>query len=349
MNKSEFVKLLELVQPALADSDVQIFSHFMLGAGTITASDDAMTIIAKSELISIDPPFAVKGTTLLGLLRNSAAETMAVKQGKDNDVIIKAGKSTFTLPFLPADDFLFEEPKKEKWDATVKIDQGLIQGLEACLTTVGRDYSAPAIMGVCFNFSKNLILYSCDGDAITKYWPEKLEYQGKGAFTVQNNFCEAILKISKETETTNGELFLNSNWIKATLGAFTLYGRLIENDNPLDHADLIEKTMTGKLAFVPLPNGFNEALSRARVVADSESKPTLLTVKGDKLSMLTESGAGLVADELDIEGHPPVEASVHASLIQKAMVGCEQLSIQKNCSCYRSGKVTLRIVSNIGE
>ena len=126
-------------------------------------------------------------------------------------------------------------------------------------------------------------------------------------------------------------------------------GRMIENDDPLDHAALIKQTMTGKNPFVTLPDGFNEALSRARVLADLETAHTTLTVQGNKLKLLTETKMGTVNDELNMKGHEPVEALVHASLVQRSIGVCNQISIRENCTCYKLDDIVLQVVSNIGE
>jgi DNA polymerase III sliding clamp (beta) subunit (PCNA family) len=350
MNRQEFVRLLELVAPALSDADlVPMFTHYMLCDGAVSASNDALTIIAKSKLVETHGAvFAIKGTPLIGLLKNSSAEEVSIEEGKDNEALIKTGRSVLKLPYLPQTEFLFEEPKKEKWAATFTIDEDLIKGIKLCLTTACRDNSMPAIMGVCFNLPKTL--YSCDGDAISRYQLTKRGSADTGSFTIPNQFCDALLKICSETETYKGELHINPNWAQAVLSnGFIVYGRMIENDKALDHAALIKRTMTNGSQFVPLPVGFDEALARARVLADYESKPTVLTVKGSKLLMATDTSIGTVRDELSLRGHEPVEATVHASLVQRSASVCDQISIRENCSCYKLGDIVLQIVSNIGE
>ena len=51
-------------------------------------------------------------------------------------------------------------------------------------------------MGICFNFNGSTLttLYSCDGDAVTRYITND-GYKGKGVYTVPNSFCDALLKI----------------------------------------------------------------------------------------------------------------------------------------------------------
>ena len=348
MNRKDLVDLLELVSPALSETRlVPVFTCFMFCDGAVSASSDALTIVAKSKIVEVDGlVFAVNGSNLLGLLRNSSVEEVSFSAGA-NEVEIKAGRSSFKLPFMTEEEFLFEEPKKEKWGASIQLNEDILRSLSICLTTVSSDHTAPAIMGVCFNFD-NAAMFSCDGDAITRC--KLSDAPGAGVYTVPTAFCNALLKICSETETTAGKLELSQGWARATLkNGFTIYGRLIENDSPLDHASLIKKTMTGKFPFVPIPGGFSEALGRARVLADQETATTVITVDGNKLKLLTETKMGTVNDELNVKGHEAVEAEVHASLVQRSLNICDQVSIRENCSCYKLGDTVLQVVSNIGE
>lgn len=356
MNRSDLVKLLELVSPALSDTDVvQIFTHFMFRNEEISASNDALCIIAKSKsIITEDDPFALQGVPLIGLLKNTIADNVTFKLGKENECIVEAGRSIFKLPFLTEEEFLFEEPTKEKWEIKIRIEPSLLKGIKACLVTASRDMAAPAIMGVAFKLGKGLQLYSCDGDAVTRFNFTGFG-EGSGTFTVPVAFCEALLRIYSESEPSSGELKINGLWATATLSSedkdFTLYGRMLVNDEPLDHADLIDKTLTGKTDFVDIPTGLWDALSRARIVADHESKPTRLTIKGSKLNLLTEASLGIVKDELAIKGHPAVDAAVHASLMQRAIDSSDlapnKIAIRENCTVYKLDDILLQVVSNV--
>lgn len=352
MKRVELVKLLELVQPALSDTDlVPVFTHFMFCDGAVSASNDGLSIVAASKVVQTEGSvFAIKGSTLLGLLKNSAAEEVTLEESKDHECVIKTGRSVFSLPYLTEDAFLFEAPGKERWLAKLRINEALISAIKTCLTTASKDHAAAAIMGVCFNLSEDeLNLYSCDGDAITQCALSQFPYEGLGAFTVPTTFCEALLKISGETKIVTGSLEINPDWVKAVIGDFTIYGRMTENKKPLDHANLIKKTLTGKIQYVPLPDGFNEALARARVVADVESKPTTLIVEKGKLLLITETSMGVVRDELSIKGHSDVQATAHAELIQRSVGICDTIAIKENCTAYKLGDTVLQIVSNIGE
>jgi DNA polymerase III sliding clamp (beta) subunit (PCNA family) len=343
MNRTELVKTLELVQPALSTNNlVPVFSCFMFGKSTISAYNDSLGIVAKGSVGT--EPFATPGVTLLGLLQNSHAEEVDFELTKEY-VIAKTGKSVFKLPYETK--FLFTQPK-ESWDATIEINPDVLKGVEICLTTSSKDQAQPAIMGVCFNFDSTK-LFSCDGDAITRYSPT-VNMLGKGSYTIPNAFCDALLKITAETGVTEGELEVSRDWAAAHLNnGFHLYGRMIVNDKPLDHQKLIDSTLQGKQPFVPLPLGLNEALARARVLADIETKVTNMTIKDGVIQLWTSTHMGDIKDTVKIKGHPDVEALVHASLVARSIAVCDQISIRENATAYKLDNTVLQVVSNIGE
>jgi DNA polymerase III sliding clamp (beta) subunit (PCNA family) len=348
MQRSDLVKLLELVAPALSDTNlVPVYSCFMFKPKTISAYNDMIGIVAKG---GVGPePFAVTGKIILELLQNSRAAEATLQLTAD-DVVVKTGKSTARLPFFTEKDFLFDEPD-EQWAGTVVINDEVIKGIETCLTTSSKDRTQEAFMGVCFNFNigKHLHLFSCDGDAITKYVTDG-PATGKGAYTAPNEFCEALLKICHDTDTVTGKLTINGNWAKATVDSgFVVYGRIIDNSNPLDHMKLINQSLNGDPTFVTMPLGLHDALARARVLADIENGKTIMTVTGGNLNLYTNTHMGDVKDDMKCKGHPDTKATVHASLVQRSLAYCNEISISDRVTAYRDGDVILQIVSNIGE
>ena len=194
------------------------------------------------------------------------------------DVILKAARSTFKLPFFPLGDFLMEEPE-DQWDAKLPISLDLLTGLTSCLVTSSRDAATqPALVGVSINpGAKNALLYSCDGDSISRYMLDTKNVT-KDPYMLPNAFCEAVLALTNELEVMVGTLKVNKDWACAVLDSgHIIYGRMIENADPLDFAGQIKKTMKEEPEYIEAPKGLDNALSRARVVADPESAKTGVT------------------------------------------------------------------------
>lgn len=337
MNRVELVTKLELVGRALADNNrIPIFEHFCFTGSHVFANNDNLAIIAPCET---SHPFAIKGHTLLGLLRASQSEDVTFKVGDQQEVQIKAGKSNFKLPYFPKEQFLFKEPT-EKWKVVVDIDPVMLGAIEACLQTASRDADTQAaFVGVWLK--RGGTLYSCDGDALSRF--SILPAKQVGDYMMPNAFCETVLRVG----TTGGKLTLNDGWARATLDEFVIYGRLIKNDDPLDHEKLIYDTLKGVLVPTPIPEGLDHALERARVVADPESKPTQLSVQDGNLHLLTDTSLGIVRDVLPFQ-HPDVVALVSAGLMQRSVKLTTEMAIMTNCCVFRNNNGLWQLLSNFG-
>ncbi len=341
MERVTLVKTLELASRALADGNlVPIFKCFAFDAEkhTVTAYNDLIGIVAPCK---VEESFCVDGGTLLGLLKHSRAETVEIAI-EDQDVILKAARSTFKLPFFPLKDFLFEEPEDE-WDSVLPIDADLLTGLTACLVTSSRDAATqPALVGISVEpgKGKNVILYSSDGDCISRYNLATKTASVGSVHMMPNAFCEALLALTQELEVTKGDLEINKDWARVTLSSgHVIYGRAIENDNPLDFAGQIKQTMAEEPEFIEAPKGLDHALSRARVVADPESAQTELTIEKGRLRLVTTTSMGIVRDTLAIAKHPDVEARISAALMQRSLSLCVELVVLDNCCAFRSDKL----------
>jgi len=118
MERKELVALLEMLKPALSDTNlVDVFTCYAFNQKTVRAYSGSIGIVASCGVG--DHPFAVEGKTLLGLLQNSSAEEVEIA-AKD-ELVIKAGRSVFKMPYFNEGEFIFEEPEGT-WDATLKVE-----------------------------------------------------------------------------------------------------------------------------------------------------------------------------------------------------------------------------------
>lgn len=347
MNRTELVKVLEAVKPALAASNIiPIFQCFAFDGQNVTASNDALTIIAPCPT---EETFAVNGNTLLGWLRNLSTPEVTFDLGDEHEIKVKSGRSNFKLPWFPREDFLFAEPKCE-WDLKIPLDGAVWGGIQACLQTVGRDMTREGLMGVCVkSIGKSTKLYSCDGDTVTSYTLNHLKTgRDESAFTLPNVFCDALMRMTEPTDLGNSCIRINKDWAVAELDTgFKVYGRMLENPDPLDHAALIKKTLKDEPEFIPVPEGFEGALARARVIADAESAKTAITITGSKMNITTETHAGTVKDALVVSEHLDVTLNIAAAKVESGIKLCREVAFRENCTALRLGDVVLQIIANM--
>lgn len=349
MERKALTNMLEFVRTAVDDQPIiPIFASFVFDKGTVYGFNDNLAIICPCK---IQNSFAVRSVTLFGFLKNSRAKEISFTLSND-DVIVKGGKSKITLPCNHENEFLFnEEDINDNWDTKLTITPKLIEGIKICLITSSYDYSLPALMGLKIIIDKNITLYSCDGDAITRFKIDKATKKiTKGEYNLPNEFCIALIKLC-EKEEIGGKLYINNEWVKAKFdNGYIMYGRVLVADDPINHEQLINETMNTSPIYIKIPKGLNNALLRARVVSDIESKRTLISIHNNKMRMLTETDIGNVRDIISLrEDHPDIEISIHASLIQRSALLCEQMAILDNCTCYKSGDTLFQIITNTSD
>lgn len=345
MNRKALLHTLDMVRPALASEMlVPIFTNFCFDKTVVYAYKDNLGIVAPCD---IGETFAVSGKTLIELLSASSSADVELELDRDH-VLIKAGKSKMKLPFLGKDEFIFEEPESEQWEIMLDISPEMLSAVELCLVTASNDSTMPAFMGVTVKGGKGVTLYSCDGDALSRY-KLSAKVTPDVQFNIPIEFCDAVLKIAEKSGTRYGQLYVNSEWAMAEMGNnIKIVGRIVDNPDPLNFEVQIKKSIKTDPTFVGIPESLQAALTRARVVADPEGKPTVLTVNEGKLGISTETHLGNVHDNIKVDkDHPSVEASVSAKLVQRAMSICSEFSLHENCTIYRKGDEFLLVVGNL--
>lgn len=348
MNRSELVTLLELTAPALgADNDpVPVFQCFTFTGSHVIAYNDRLAIIAPCETAEA---FAVYGRVLLGLLKNTRSDEVEFALTDDHDVTVKAGKSRFKLPYFQEADFLWKEPTG-KAVLELKADDTLLPGLEACLITASRDLAQEALLGVMLKPGPDhmMAFYSCDGDVVTRFTLTTRDKKVEAR--LPNEFCEAFIKTAKETKTDFKSFrIIEDEWAQVHMSnGIVIYGRLLGLTNPLDHEALVSKTIKGKVTFKPVPKALDQALSRARVVADLETAKTELEIVDGKLLLHTETHMGTINDSMVWREHDEAKADVSAALIQRAIGLCDEMAVLERCVAFKKEPNLFIVVSNMG-
>lgn len=338
MNRQYLVDTLELIRPALSKNDtVPIFQCFTFEQGFVTAYDDTIAIIGPNDS---EDNFGVHGTVLLGLLSSSSAEEVTLDLDK-NDLVIKMGKSVSRLPYVPSSDFLFKEPNG-KWEKT-PITLSVINALNLCLQTVSTDETQLALHGVTIELDT---MFSCNGDTITRV---RLKNSiGINRVLLPTAFVSSVLRLWEKLELTKGQLCFNDEWVWADFDDWAVYGRVLKIENPIDFDALIKQATKGSTKTVQWPKALNEALSRARVLADPESKRTDIAITKGYIRMRTETPMGEIKDEIKIDGHPDITTMINAGHVQEALQACDNIAFLENCTMLEKAPSLLMIVSNMG-
>lgn len=327
MDRKELINTLEVVGRALERNNVlPIFEYLCFTGSTVFAFNDSFGIVAPCK---VDKPFAVQGPRFLELLKASKSDEVKIDVKKDS-IFIKAGRTEGNLPIKTADEFVWKEPVIN----TKELDDDVIKGIELCLTTCSEDLALEAFARICIGTSA---VYSTDGDALTKY---EVFAIGDNNICLSRSFCDAIVKVG------SGKLQIGSEWICSSLKDYKVYGRNL-GPTTFDYETNMKKILgEAKLDLSDIPEKkLDEALTRARVMADVETSPTTLIIENNQLILSTETPFGEVFDDMKVE-HPDIEVKISAALFQTSMANCKQFRVLKNCCLFKGDKV-FRMVSNM--
>jgi DNA polymerase III sliding clamp (beta) subunit (PCNA family) len=348
MKREELLDTLDLVRPALSSKNlVPIYTTFCFTDETVFACNDIITIIApfKSGIVA-----GVHGETLIGLLSNSKAKNVTMDLS-ENSLLVKVGSSKINLPVFPEDDFLFNEADVDSdWMVSLNIDKNLLMGFECCLITSSQDLALPALMGVTLlSTGATCHLYSCDGDALSRFAVGKAKGKCSEHLTMPSEFCRAVLKITSKFKIDEGTLEVNKDWAKATLSnGYIIYGRTIYKKDPLDYEAAIKKSVGKSPQFFDAPSNLVDALARAAVIVNKETMETSLSISDGKIYLKTESSLGVVKDSVAFDGdHEDIDVLVNAASIQRALQVCNEISVREGCTIYKNKDVFLQILGNI--
>lgn len=351
MNRKKLVEALDIVSRGLDNNNVIPVYNYLCFTGTkVFTFNDVFGIIAETEVM---PSFGCHGPTLLGLLKSSYAEEVKFEVESDS-VRVYTGNSEFNLPYIKPEQFIWTEPTELP---QFEYELGkVIEGIETCLLTCSTDTSLGVFNQVCLKGSKGrMTIYSTDGDAVTQYLTE-LKCPDFEAESTPRQLCAEIVKLYEPSdlvssnENPNGRLVFTENWVYAEVAPeVKIYGKRLDKpsfDYEAEMQKLLNKNKQGDWDYIP--EGFDEALSRARVVGDPETTPTLLSVDGGLLAFITETQLGNVLDgvEVDPAKTPNIEIKVNAELVQKNIKDCEQFWLSQACVFLKNDRI-LRVVANM--
>jgi len=336
MNRNELVSTLELVKLALAkDNLIPICQCFVFQNGKVSAYDNSIAIVGPANF---DRAFGVHGNTALGLISGASSEEVDAKF-EENSVTFKLGKTTVDLPTSSEDDFLFTEPDTEF--TKIPLTVGLCEAIKLCLKTVSSDETQQALKGIHIQGDK---MYSSDSDMLTQV---QLKKPIKQMLMLPTAFCNAVVKIWDDRGMAKGTLGFNDEWLCAEFEDWAVYGRVPELNQQLDFAALVQKKLKGTPDRLPVPEGFADALARARVLADPESKQTAIKIAKGKMHLVTSTHMGTVNDVLTFKDHPDVEANVTASHLQQAVAVCDTIAFHTDHVVLEKSPDVLMLVSNL--
>jgi len=270
---------LRMLKPAIATGGpIPILQCLWVAKDRSTAYND---IIAIQVPLEADFVGGLVGSPLLGLLESSASEGVTLI-ANGAAVALTAGGTKAKLPLLPTERCPFTLPVVKP---EVPITAELLAALDFVMVVLQGVSSFTGAGVALVAESDTLTLYATDNTTLAWAMLRKPDKVAEQRFILSVPFCEQLLALGKE----GGALFLDEQKAVATFAdGSRLYGRLVEQKEPVDYAGVVKRFVPDpeKNPPVPLPEGLAAALDRAAIVAGGQ--PATIQCRIEKAALLLD-------------------------------------------------------------
>ncbi len=281
-------------------SALPILSNFLLEAYdsklTVQATDlevhVAVSVMAKVES---EGKACVNAKRLTEISRLLPENEVYIKL-EDNNLKIKSGKTKYSLPTVPPEDFPGLYPFPEENAFVISGDE-LLNSIQKTIYATSKEESTFALQGVKYkSLNGEIHSVATDGHRLALY---KLEKRGNGEIDSiippkALNELRKLLTGLEDVEIASSQqyvFFRTKEWI--------LMSRLLEGIFP-DYTNVIPQEFSIEIKLNK--KEFLEAVKRVSAVVEGDLKPVKLTLENNKLILRAFSSEfGEAIDELDVE------------------------------------------------
>lgn len=348
MKREELQTALKLVRPCVAQSaSVPILQHVCFEANRMFAynQESAIVVGLKTGLNC-----ALRADILAGLV-DTAADDVNLKADKDV-VTLRSGGTKANLPAMPAEAFIFEEPKRERNAVSVKVTPDLLAGLRMAVLGNSADPRVPLQSAVVLRTGKKSALLAYDGISLLRY---RLAEALPGDLTVfiPRAACSQLLAIAEALPDAEATISVSKRHFTAQFEQDDLPVSLVGNllDVAPEEAANLDRAAdeaAGGAKQVKLPEGFFSAVQKVELLTANELQSVCeLQISEKKLRIHGKGSLGEVASEYPIAAPAmetklsPVQLLRHQQLTRAifhkervALYDGEQGTITYVLACY---------------
>jgi len=289
---------------------IPILSNVLIEAdsdGTlkIMATDLDLQVIENLSAVSVETPGAitVSAHLLFDIARKLPDGSQVSLDAADNKMLVKAGRSRFTLPTLPRDDFpvIVEGDLPTSFEIPAATLAQLVDRTRFAISTEETRYYLNGIF--VHVLDEDLKAAATDGHRLARYTIKRPDgAEGMPDIIIPRKCVAELRKLLEEALDTNVEIDLSATKIRFTLGGengVVLTSKLIDGTFP-DYTRVIP-TGNDKLLKVD-PRSFFEGVDRVATIATEKTRAVKMAVDKDKVTLsVTSPDNGNAAEELAAE------------------------------------------------
>ncbi len=305
---------------------IPILSNVLIeaaGGGTlkIMATDLDLQVVETMSAVSVETPGAitVSAHLLFDIARKLPDGSQVSLDAAENKMTVRAGRSRFTLPTLPRDDFpvIVEGELPTSFEIPAATLAQLIDRTRFAISTEETRYY---LNGIFLHVSEDeLKAAATDGHRLARFTLKRPDgAEGMPDVIVPRKCVAELRKLLEEALDKNVEVDLSASKIRFTLGGengVVLTSKLIDGTFP-DYTRVIP-TGNDKLLRVD-PKTFFEGVDRVATIATEKTRAVKMALETDKVTLsVTSPDNGNAAEELAAQyGSEEMEIGFNANYLK---------------------------------
>jgi DNA polymerase-3 subunit beta len=272
------------------------------GALKVMATDLDLQVVETMGAVSVETPGAitVSAHLLFDIARKLPDGSQVSIETADNRMVVKAGRSRFTLPTLPRDDFpvIVEGELPTSFEIPAATLAQLIDRTRFAISTEETRYY---LNGIFLHVAdEELKAAATDGHRLARFTLARPDgAEGMPDVIVPRKCVAELRKLLEEALDTNVEVDLSASKVRFTLGGengVVLTSKLIDGTFP-DYTRVIP---TGNDKLLKLdPKSFYEGVDRVATIATEKTRAVKMALENDKVTLsVTSPDNGAAAEEI---------------------------------------------------
>ena len=292
---------------------IPILSNVLIDADTngslkVMATDLDLQVVENMAAASVESPGAitVSAHLLFDIARKLPDGSQVSLETADNRMAVKAGRSRFSLPTLPRDDFpvIVEGDLPTSFEIPAKTLAELIDRTRFAISTEETRYYLNGIfLHVSDEDQPVLKAAATDGHRLARFTlPRPAGAEGMPDVIVPRKAVAELRKLLEESLDRNVQVDLSASKIRFTLGGeggVVLTSKLIDGTFP-DYSRVIP---TGNDKLLKLdPKSFYEGVDRVATIATEKTRAVKMGLDKDRVTLtVTSPDNGTASEELAAE------------------------------------------------
>ena len=314
IERANLLRCLSHVQSVVERRNtIPILSNVLIEAAgdgrvRVMATDLDLQVLESLSAVSVESPGAitVSAHLLFDIARKLPDGSQVSLEAADNRMVVKSGRSRFSLPTLPRDDFpmIVEGDLPTSFEISARVLAELIDRTRFAISTEETRYYLNGIfLHVSDEAQPVLKAAATDGHRLARFTiPRPDGAEGMPDVIVPRKAVAELRKLLEESLDTNVEIDLSASKIRFTLGGengVVLTSKLIDGTFP-DYSRVIP---TGNDKLLKLdPKSFFEGVDRVATIATEKTRAVKIGLERDKVTLsVTSPDNGTAAEELAAE------------------------------------------------